>query len=114
MAQNHERFDVKSYTDANGVSRYHCLDGPAYRFNNITAWCQHSVLHRLDGPAKITDNKVSVVEEWRLYGAKIDPDEYKRWLQESNMDINNLTKQDRESIKLKYQTNFFSYSFDGD
>lgn len=61
-------------------------------------------LHRYDGPAAEIDVDHEGAETylWFILGNMINGEEYKAWLIESNMDINNLTDHDKILIDLKW------------
>lgn len=79
---------------------WHREDGPAYICESVgeyNYWINDK-LHRYDGPAQITENE----EVWWIRDKIVDPNEYKEWLIDNGMDINNLSDNDKIIIDLKW------------
>lgn len=95
---------------------FHCEDGPAYYVldsyggKNIKKWvCEEYYIlgekHRYDGPAYreyLVDKEDDNFSDWYIRGCRIDGTKYKAWLIENDMDINNLTDNDKILIDVKW------------
>lgn len=55
--------------------------------------------HRYDGPACLIFDEE---EQWWIRGKNVDEVEYKKWLDESDMDMYNLSNEDKLLIDLKW------------
>jgi hypothetical protein len=76
----------------------HREDGPAVIHPNGTqVWLLNGNIHREDGPAFIDPNGTQC---WFLNGKEIT-DEVNDWAKERNIDLNNLSHNDRIILKLE-------------
>ena len=75
----------------------HREDGPAAEYyHGDKEWYINGKLHRLDGPANVSH---SGYKEWWINGSKLT-DEIQSWAEENNIDLDNLTHEDKALIKL--------------
>ena len=75
----------------------HRLDGPAVEYKDGTKeWHVNGKLHRLDGPAKIYSDGD---KEWFINDSNVT-DIITDWANENDIDIDNLTEDDKLLIKL--------------
>lgn len=92
----------------NSIWNYYCyyivLDGVKPPTNATIYWDYG--FHRFDGPALINSPDEDTADEWWLFGAPINGEEYKEWLKEMGMDICRLTDDDITMISMKY---YFDY-----
>lgn len=92
-----------------GYVTYHREDGPAYKFVDSHSvsinYIQLGKRHRYDGPAHYSISKNTRKKSegmWFIRGIRIEGDEYLTWLADSDMDINNLSDNDKILIDLKW------------
>jgi hypothetical protein len=92
------------HTDSYGTEywykdgKIHREDGPAYISKNGTkAWYKDGDLHREDGPAVIHPNGT---QYWYLNDKHIT-DDITIWTKERNIDLNNMTDEDKIILKLE-------------
>jgi hypothetical protein len=84
--------------------RLHCEDGPAVTLvcieteNVSKQWYHHGKRHRLDGPAIIGHSKL-----WYINGHKVT-NEIKAWARERNIDLENLTDDDKTVIMVEWSS----------
>ena len=89
--------DYKIVFRSNG--NIHRDNGPARIWcDGDQAWYIDGELHRIDGPAvmNIYDNDE---QEWMINGYNVDW-EIRQWANDNNVDLDNLTEQDKILIKL--------------
>ncbi len=82
------------------LPQLHRIDGPAIiciKGDRAETWYYSGQIHRIDGPAYILGG----YEEYWLYGVRRDG--YLSWLEESGIDINNLTPEDKVLIDLRWK-----------
>ena len=85
----------KVWYDKDG--RFHRLDAPAIEYSSgIKLWFIHGKRHRLDGPAAKHDDGSSY---WYIRGNDITR-KITKWAQDNNIDLDNLTNDDKILIKL--------------
>lgn len=76
----------------------HREDGPAVEYiNGRKEWRIVGRLHRMDGPAAIYLDR----EEWWINGCNATI-EIQEWAKELNIDLNNLTEDDKVLIAIKW------------
>ena len=77
--------------------KLHREDGPAvYTAHGEKYWFQCGERHRLDGPASIFSNGTTV---WYINGSNVT-DEITQWAKDNDIDLDNLTYEDKALIKL--------------
>lgn len=83
---------------------FHRTDGPAYieTVGGYASYWEYDVLHRYDGPVYVYDGNLKAGDQWRIRGKVVDEGKYKAWLLEQDMDIFNLSDNDKILIDLKW------------
>ena len=82
----------------------HREDGPAVEYKEGTKeWHVNGKLHRLDGPAYIRNNGES---EWYINDCDVTSEIYP-WAKENDIDLNNLSNEDINLIKLFWSDFFY-------
>ena len=79
----------------------HREDGPAIIEEECCEFWFENQIHRYDGPAEVF-NSHRFSDDWYIRGQYVNEKEYKEWLIEMGMDINNLTPEDKMLIDLKW------------
>lgn len=82
----------------------HREDGPALEYDNGTCtgpfmWYFNGLLHKLDGPARIWSDGQT---EWWFHGKEISESQYKEWIKEVGIDLDNLSEYDKNLIVMKW------------
>lgn len=80
---------------------WHREDGPAYINDDTTEWWFNDRHHCYTGPA-IIFHPNDLNDEWYIHGTKVKEEEYLSWLKEMDMDINNLSDEDKILIDLRW------------
>ncbi len=76
----------------------HREDGPAFIWpNGYQSWWKDGKLHREDGPAIIRPDGY---QEWYINGKDIT-DDIINWAKDRNIDLNNMTDDDKVILKLE-------------
>lgn len=76
--------------------KLHRTNGPAIvSVNGTMEWWINGECHREDGPAVIRENGI---QQWYFNGNEI----LNEWFEENNIDTNNLTKEDKILIRLRW------------
>lgn len=91
--------------DLIGTQKITGQTGRVFTFVNVISeiWLEGTnTLHAYNEPAKVYKTLGTVYYSWYLYGKEIDEEEYQDWLADNNMDINNLTEEDKFLIGMKY------------
>lgn len=85
--------------------KWHREDGPAYMSDKYTEYWINDKPHRYDGPAIVwlKSPEVKGQKTWYIHGVVVDENEYISWLEESGMDINNLSDNDKVLIDLRWR-----------
>lgn len=65
-------------------------------------WFIHGKMHRFDGPAYVNSSIINVKSRWYIKDNLVDEEEYTDWLKFNDIDINNLTDDDKLLILLKW------------
>ena len=104
--------EPKCEIDEYGIKRWklngnlHREDGPAIEWDEGSQyWYKHDLPHRLDGPAVIQHhnkllkfhNKPKII--WFINGHNVT-DEIRTWAKDNDIDLDNLTEDDKLLIKL--------------
>jgi calcineurin-like phosphoesterase family protein len=76
---------------------YHREDGPAIDLKNNKRWIVHGKLHRLDGPAFVNVTHT----DWYINGFLVT-DLIQSWAKEREIDLDNLTEEDKIIIALEW------------
>jgi hypothetical protein len=80
--------------------KLHRVDGPAIINENMQQWWYNGKLHRLDGPAIIETGKIPRTEWWiNNCDATL---EIHQWANERDIDLNNLSPEDKCAIILEW------------
>jgi hypothetical protein len=88
------------YHPNNGL--YHCEDGPAFFGEMTTRWYMNGKMHRLDGPAIVWNEEYDRnFDQWWINGLEVT-DEIYEWASERDIDLNNLTEEDKIVIALEW------------
>lgn len=79
---------------------YHNLHGPAVVTVLSSMYCVRHKRHRYEGPAWYEHGTFR--EIWSIWDHSVTGSEYKAWLKDSGMDIDNLTDEDKVLIDLRW------------
>lgn len=89
------------YSDELGKA--HREDGPAviWKHSNSEEYYFHGVRHRLTGPAVTLQSSFGPVYHWWVNGIEVT-DEINEWAKKLNIDLNNLSDDDKTLIAIKF------------
>lgn len=84
---------------------YHCEYGPAILYEDGDCmYCINGVLHRYEGPARNVGSAESSyrIQDYFIRGKHISTDEYLSWIKNHDMDIDNLSDNDKTLIDIRW------------
>lgn len=93
--------DKKQYEEYWFEGKLHRTDGPAFETISQVIWCFHGKYHRYEGPAHWQAGKGM---DWYIHGQKVNNHDYLRWIDETGIDLKNLTPEDKTLIDLRWRT----------
>lgn len=83
--------------------QHHREDGPAviYPFGTLY-WFYEGKRHRFDGPSYIPGKLEKDTQKWYIMDNRINVSEYKKWLEQNGIDIENLSEEDKTLIIMRW------------
>lgn len=90
---------------------FHKDDGPAVIWGALKEdnWYQYGHKHRYDGPAtsfialNINSGEPEPRERWYIRGTQVNSHAYQQWIKEMEIDLKNLSDEDKTLIDLKWK-----------
>lgn len=109
----HREDGPASYSTASDIENWeewyrhgikHRIGGPASISSDRWGWYENGLLHRYDGPAYHDPNheKQAWSYIWSIRGKSIDKHAYTKWIDDTGIDLKNLTPEDISMIEMRW------------